>query len=182
MMAAMMIHGIAPGPLLIQQQPQMFWGFIASMYVGNVVLLILNLPFVGIFVNILRIPYSFLYPSILAFATLGVYAVNNTVVDVWIMTGMGLLGYVLRKFDFEIAPIVLGLVLAPMLELSFRQSLAMSAGSYAIFVTRPITAVMLLLGLALLLLGLRPIFAGAAGWRAAIGLAPAARRQGEGNP
>jgi putative tricarboxylic transport membrane protein len=182
MMAAMMIHGIAPGPLLIQQQPQMFWGFIASMYVGNVVLLILNLPLVGIFVNILRIPYSFLYPSILAFATLGVYAVNNSVVDVWIMAGMGLLGYVLRKFDFEIAPIVLGLVLAPMLELSFRQSLAMSAGSYAIFVTRPITAVMLLVGLALLLLGLRPIFTGAVGWRAAIGLAPAARREGERNP
>jgi putative tricarboxylic transport membrane protein len=146
------------------------------------VLLILNLPFVGIFVNILRIPYSFLYPSILAFAMLGVYAVNNSVVDVWIMVGMGLLGYVLRKFDFEIAPIVLGLVLAPMLELSFRQSLAMSAGSYAIFVTRPITAVMLLVGLALLLLGLRPIFTGAMGWRAAIGLAPAARREGERNP
>jgi len=101
-----------------------------------------------------------------------VYAVNNSVVDVWIMAGTGLLGYVLRKFDFEIAPIVLGLVLAPMLELTFRQSLAMSAGSYAIFVTRPITAVMLVVGLALLLLGLRPIFTGRVGWRAAIGLAP----------
>jgi putative tricarboxylic transport membrane protein len=175
MMAAMMIHGIAPGPLLIQQQPEMFWGFIASMYVGNVVLLILNLPLVGIFVNILRIPYSFLYPSILAFATLGVYAVNNSVVDVWIMVGTGLLGYLLRKFDFEIAPIVLGLVLAPMLELSFRQSLAMSAGSYAIFFTRPISAVMLLASLTLLLLGLRPLFTGAARWREAATLEPAIR-------
>ncbi len=182
MLAAMMIHGISPGPLLIQQQPQLFWGFIASMYVGNVVLLILNLPFVGIFVNLLRIPYSFLYPSILAFATLGVYSVSNSVVDVWIMAGAGLLGYLLRKFDFEIAPIVLGLVLAPMLELSFRQSLAMSAGSYSIFVTRPITAVQLLVGVALLLLGLRPIFTGGVDWRAAIGLGPAARREGEGNP
>lgn len=181
MMAALMIHGIAPGPLLIKEQPQLFWGFIASMYVGNVVLLILNLPLVGLFVNILRIPYSFLYPSILAFATLGVYAVNNSVVDVWIMAGTGLLGYVLRKFDFEIAPIVLGLVLAPMLELSFRQSLAMSAGSYAIFATRPITAVMLLVGLALLLLGLRPIFTGAASWREATGPEPAARGEGDGN-
>lgn len=181
MMAALMIHGIAPGPLLIQQQPQLFWGFIASMYVGNVVLLILNLPLVGIFVNILRIPYSFLYPSILAFATLGVYAVNNSVTDVWIMAGTGLLGYVLRKFDFEIAPIVLGLVLAPMLELSFRQSLAMSAGSYAIFFTRPITAVMLLVGLALLLLGLRPVFAGAARWREATGPEPTVRGGSEGN-
>ncbi len=179
MMAAMMIHGIAPGPLLIQQQPELFWGFIASMYVGNVVLLILNLPFVGIFVNILRIPYSFLYPSILAFATLGVYAVNNSVVDVWIMAATGLLGYMLRKFDFEIAPIVLGLVLAPMMELSFRQSLAMSAGHYAIFATRPITAVMLAIGLALLLLGLRPVLARAWGRRAAIGLEPASRRPGK---
>jgi putative tricarboxylic transport membrane protein len=170
MMAAMMIHGLAPGPLLIQQQPELFWSFIASMYVGNVVLLILNLPFVGIFVNLLRIPYSFLYPSILAFATLGVYAVNNSVVDVWIMAAMGLLGYLLRKFDFELAPIVLGLVLAPMLELSFRQSLAMSAGSYAVFVTRPIATVMLVVGLALLLLGLRPVLAGGSRWRAALGL------------
>ena len=177
MMAALMIHGIAPGPLLIKEQPQLFWGFIASMYVGNVVLLILNLPLVGLFVNILRIPYSFLYPSILAFATLGVYAVNNSVVDVWIMAGTGLLGYVLRKFDFELAPIVLGLVLAPMIELSFRQSLAMSAGDYTIFVTRPIAVVMLLIGLALLLLSLRSIFVGAAGWRAAIGLEPDARRE-----
>ena len=105
--------------------------------------------------NILRIPYSYLYPSILAFATIGVYAVNNSVVDVWIMAGAGLAGYVLRKLDFELAPVILGLVLAPMLELAFRQSLAMSAGSYTIFVTRPITAVMLLIGLTLLLLGMR---------------------------
>jgi putative tricarboxylic transport membrane protein len=179
MLAAMMIHGIAPGPLLIQQQPELFWTFIASMYVGNVVLLILNLPFVGIFVNILRIPYAFLYPSILVFATLGVYAVNNTVVDVWIMAGTGLLGYVLRKFDFEIAPIILGLVLAPMIELTFRQSLAMSGGDYTIFFVRPITAVMLAVGLALLLLGLRPVFTGAARWGAAIGIAPAAPREDE---
>jgi putative tricarboxylic transport membrane protein len=181
MLAAMMIHGIAPGPLLIQQQPQLFWGVIASMYVGNVVLLILNLPFVGIFVNLLRIPYSFLYPSILAFATLGVYAVNNSVVDVWIMAGSGLLGYLLRKFDFEIAPIVLGLVLAPMIELSFRQSLAMSAGNYFIFVTRPIAAVMLLVGLVLLVLGLAPLVGRAVDWRGAIGLGPAAGREGERN-
>jgi len=182
MLAAMMIHGIAPGPLLIQQQPELFWGVIASMYVGNLVLLILNLPFVGIFVNILRIPYSYLYPSLLAFATVGVYAVNNSVVDVWIMSAAGLLGYVLRKLDFEIAPIILGLVLAPMLELSFRQSLAMSAGSYAIFVTRPIAAVMLLIALAFLLLGVRSMFTRTAGSRAFVGLEPAAGREQKGNP
>ena len=159
MLAAMMIHGVAPGPMLMQQHPELFWGVIASMYVGNVVLLILNLPFVGLFVNILRIPYSYLYPAVLAFATIGVYAVNNSVVDVWIMVGAGLMGYLLRKLDFELAPIILGLVLAPMLELTFRQSLAMSAGNYAVFVTRPIAAVMLFVALALLLLGLRSTFA-----------------------
>jgi putative tricarboxylic transport membrane protein len=166
MLAAMMIHGIAPGPLLMQQQPQLFWTVIASMYVGNVVLLVLNLPFVGLFVNILRIPYSYLYPSLLAFATIGVYAVNNSVVDIWIMAVAGLVGYVLRKLDFEIAPIILGLVLAPMLELNFRQSLALSAGDYSIFLTRPMTATMLLVGLVLLLLGMRSIFKDAAGARA----------------
>lgn len=174
MLAAMMIHGIAPGPLLIQEQPALFWGVIASMYVGNAVLLILNLPLVGIFVNILRVPYSYLYPSLLAFATLGVYAVNNSVVDVWIMAGAGVVGYILRKLDFEIAPIILGLVLAPMLELNFRQALAMSAGSYSIFFTRPIAAVMLVIGLTLLLLGMRSIFSGAVGSRGIMGLDPSA--------
>jgi putative tricarboxylic transport membrane protein len=173
MLAAMMIHGIAPGPLLIQEQPALFWGVIASMYVGNVVLLVLNLPMVGIFVNILRIPYSYLYPALLAFATLGVYAVNNSVVDVWIMAGSGLVGYVLRKLEFEIAPIILGLVLAPMLELNFRQSLAMSAGDYTIFFTRPMTVAMLLVAFTLLLLGMRSAFAGTAGARGLMDLEPA---------
>jgi putative tricarboxylic transport membrane protein len=180
MLAAMMIHGIAPGPLLIQEQPALFWGVIASMYVGNVVLLVLNLPLVGLFVNILRVPYSYLYPSLLAFATLGVYAVNNSVVDVWIMGGAGVVGYVLRKLDFEIAPIILGLVLAPMLELSFRQSLAMSAGSYGIFLTHPISAGMLLVAFVLLLLGMRSIFARAAEPGAFASLAPSAGPEQEG--
>jgi putative tricarboxylic transport membrane protein len=158
MLAAMMVHGVSPGPMLMQDHPELFWGVIASMYVGNVVLLILNLPFVGLFVNILRIPYSYLYPAVLGFATIGVYAVNNSVVDVWIMAGAGLIGYALRKLDFELAPIILGLVLAPMLELSFRQSLAMSAGSYAVFITRPIAAVMLAVAFTLLLLGLTSRF------------------------
>ena len=171
MMAAMMIHGISPGPLLIQQQPELFWGFIASMYVGNVVLLILNLPLVGLFVNLLRVPYRILYPSILLFCVLGVYAVNSSVVDVWIMTFMGLLGYLLRKFDFETAPVVLGLVLAPMLEMSLRQSLAMSRGSYLIFAERPIAATMLVAAFALLFVGLKPLFTRGSDWRGRLGLA-----------
>ncbi len=170
MLAALMVHGISPGPLLIQQQPKLFWGFIASMYVGNVVLLILNLPLVGLFVNILRVPYSLLYPAILVFCVLGVYAVNGSVVDVWIMIVMGALGYALRKFDFETAPVVLGVVLAPMLEMSFRQSLAMSSGSYAIFFQRPIAVSMLAGGAALLLLSLLPILTKSMDWRRALGL------------
>jgi len=170
MIAAMMVHGISPGPLLISQQPELFWGFIASMYVGNVMLLILNLPLVGIFVNILRVPYPLLYPAILVFCVLGVYAVNGSSVDIGIMTVMGALGYLLRKFDFETAPVVLGLILAPMLEMSFRQSLAMSSGSYAIFVNRPIASVMLFSGLVLLLLSLLPFLRKTLDWRQRLGI------------
>jgi putative tricarboxylic transport membrane protein len=171
MLAAMMVHGVSPGPMLIQQQPELFWGFVASMYVGNVVLLILNLPLVGLFVNILRVPYPYLYPAILVFSMLGVYAVNGSVVDVWIMLVMGVLGWVLRKLDFETAPVVLGLVLAPMIELSLRQSLAMSDGDYAIFVSRPIAAVLLGAGLLLVLLNLISFVRRGLDWRARLALA-----------
>ena len=176
MLAAMMVHGVSPGPLLITQQPQLFWGFIASMYVGNAVLLILNLPLVGLFVNVLRVPYPLLYPAIIIFCILGVYAVNSSVVDVWIMLAMGALGYVLRKLDFETAPIVLGVVLAPMIEMSLRQSLAMSDGQYAIFVTRPIAATLLAVAGALLLLSLRPLIIRSLDWRARLALAEKGER------
>jgi putative tricarboxylic transport membrane protein len=171
MIAAMMVHGISPGPLLISQQPELFWGFIASMYVGNLVLLILNLPMVGIFVNILRIPYPLLYPAILVFCVLGVYAVNGSVIDVGIMTVMGALGYLLRKFDFETAPVVLGLILAPMMEMSFRQSLSMSSGNYGIFVSRPIALAMLLIGSTLLMLGAGSFLLKRSDWRHKLGAA-----------
>ena len=154
MMAAMMIHGVLPGPLLIRQNPEVFWGFMASMYVGNVVLLILNLPLVGLFVNLLRIPYRTLYPLIVLFCVLGVYAVHGSVFEVGIMTVMGLVGYLLRKFDFEAAPIGIGLVLAPTLEISLRQSLILSRGSYVIFLARPIAATLLAAAAAVLLLAL----------------------------
>jgi putative tricarboxylic transport membrane protein len=171
MLAAMMVHGVSPGPLLIRQQPELFWGFIASMYVGNVVLLILNLPLVGIFVNLLRVPYPYLYPAILTFSILGVYAVNGSVVDVWIMLAMGVLGYVLRKLSFETAPIVLGVVLAPMIELALRQSLAMSDGHYGIFFQRPIAATLLVVGLGMMLLSLRTFIRRGLDWRARMALA-----------
>ncbi|HEX5813978.1 MAG TPA: tripartite tricarboxylate transporter permease [Methylomirabilota bacterium] len=170
MLAAMMVHGVSPGPLLISQQPQLFWGFIASMYVGNLVLLILNLPLVGLFVNLLRVPYPYLYPAVLTFSILGVYAVNGSVVDVWIMLTMGLLGYVLRKLGFETAPIVLGVVLAPMIELALRQSLAMSDGRYGIFFQRPIAATLLVVALAMMALSLRTFVRRGLDWRARMAL------------
>jgi putative tricarboxylic transport membrane protein len=170
MIAAIMVHGVLPGPMLIQQQPELFWGFVASMYVGNVVLLILNLPMVGLFVNLLRIPYGYLYPSILCFCILGTYAVSNSVVDVWILLAMGGIGYLLRKFGYDLAPVALGLVLAPMIELSLRQSLAMSAGDYGIFLQRPIATTMLALGVVLLLLALKPLVFKGKDWRETVGL------------
>lgn len=170
MIAAIMVHGISPGPLLIKEQPELFWGFVASMYVGNVVLLILNLPMVGLFVNLLRIPYAYLYPCILCFCILGCYSVSNSMVDVWIMLAMGGVGYVLRKFGYDLAPVALGLVLAPILELSLRQSLAMSAGDYSIFIERPIALAMLALGMVLLLLSLKPLFFKGKDWRSKVGL------------
>jgi putative tricarboxylic transport membrane protein len=176
MLAAMMVHGVSPGPMVISQQPALFWGFIASMYVGNVVLLILNLPLVGLFVNVLRIPYPLLYPSILTFCILGVYAVNSSVVDVWIMLVMGAVGYFLKKFQFETAPVVLGLVLAPTLEMSLRQSLAMSDGSYAIFFQKPIAATLLAVGMLLLLLSFRSVITRGLDWRSKLTLAEKGER------
>jgi putative tricarboxylic transport membrane protein len=129
-----------------------FWGFIASMYVGNLVLLALNLPLVGLFVSVLRIPYAYLYPLIIMFCIIGVYEVNHSIIDVWIMLIMGVAGYLLRKFDFDPAPLVLGLVIAPIFELSLRQSLIMSDGNWLIFVQRPIAQA--LLAVCALLLGL----------------------------
>jgi putative tricarboxylic transport membrane protein len=135
------------------------------------VLLILNLPLVGLFVNVLRVPYPLLYPAILAFSVLGVYAVNGSVVDVWIMMAMGGLGYVLRKLDFETAPVVLGVVLAPMIEMALRQSLAMSDGHYSIFLNRPIATTLLAVGAVLVLLALRPLVMKTLDWRARLALA-----------
>jgi putative tricarboxylic transport membrane protein len=142
LMAALLIKGIAPGPQLVSEHPQVFWGFVASMYVGNLMLLALNLPLVGLFVSVLRIPYAYLYPLIIMFCIVGVYLVNNSIVDVWIMLIMGVVGYLLRKLDFDPAPLVLGLVIAPTFELSLRQSLVMSNGNWAIFFSgqRPIAA------------------------------------------
>jgi putative tricarboxylic transport membrane protein len=133
LLSALTIHGVQPGPLLLQDHPEVFWGLVASMYIGNVMLLILNLPLVGIFVNLLRIPYAWLVPIILVVSTIGVYSVNFSNVDIWIMLVSGVAGYVLRKFGYEMAPLLLALVVGDQLEENFRLALIMSGGSYATF-------------------------------------------------
>jgi putative tricarboxylic transport membrane protein len=165
LMAALLIHGVPPGPTLVNDHPDVFWGFIASMYVGNLMLLALNLPLVGVFVSVLRIPYAYLYPLIIMFCIIGVYEVNHSIVDVWIMLIMGVAGYGLRKFDFDPAPLVLGLVIAPIFELSLRQSLVMSNGDWRIFFQRPIAQVLLSLCAALLLLSALSLVLKRRDWR-----------------
>jgi putative tricarboxylic transport membrane protein len=143
MMVALLIHGVKPGPMLMEQHPQVFWGLIASMYIGNLMLLILNLPLVGLFINLLRVPQHFLFPGILLVCFVGVYSVNLSATDLWIMAIAGAAGYLLRKAAFDPAPIVLAMVLGPMMEQALRQGLMMSRGEFGIFLSRPISAAML---------------------------------------
>jgi putative tricarboxylic transport membrane protein len=143
------------------------------MYVGNVMLLALNLPLVGLFVNVLRIPYAYLYPLVIMFCVIGVYEVNNSIVDVWIMLIMGVLGYAMRKFGLDPAPLVLGLVISPTFELSLRQSLIMSNGNWAIFVNRPIALVLLLISAALLSLAALSLLRKRKDWRSRLAEAEA---------
>jgi putative tricarboxylic transport membrane protein len=165
LIAALMIHGVPPGPTLVNEHPNVFWGFVASMYVGNLMLLALNLPLVSIFVNVLRIPYAYLYPLVIMFCIVGVYEVSHSIVDVWIMLIMGVVGYGLRKFGLDPAPLVLGLVIAPTFEMSLRQSLIMSNGNWTIFVQRPIAAVLLAVCAALLALAALSLVRARKDWR-----------------
>jgi putative tricarboxylic transport membrane protein len=139
MMIALLIHGVTPGPLFISEQPQIFWGVIASMYLGNIILLVLNVPMVGIFVNLLRIPFGILSPMIILISLAGTYSVNNSIFDLGMLIAFGIVGYVFRKLDFDIAPGILAVVIGPTMESSFRQSLMRSGGSIAIFFQSPIT-------------------------------------------
>jgi putative tricarboxylic transport membrane protein len=139
--AALLIQGVTPGPFLIAEKPDVFWGVVASMYIGNVMLLILNLPLVGLWVQLLRTPYKVLAPIIVLFCCVGVFSIRNSVFDIWVMGVFGIIGYLLRKVNFEPGPLILAFVLGPILERSIRQSLLISAGSPAIFFTRPISGV-----------------------------------------
>jgi len=151
LLGAFVIHGLQPGPLLISQNPGLFWGIVASMYIGNVMLLVLNLPLIGLWVQLLRLPYNILFPLILIFSIIGVYCSSNNIFDVHVMVGFGIAGYLMRKLGYEPAPLVLAFVLGPMLENNLRKSLILSQGDLLIFVQHPISATCLLAAAALLI-------------------------------
>ena len=159
LLGAFIIHGLQPGPLLMTQRPDLFWGIVASMYIGNAMLLVLNMPLIGMWVQVLKLPYRILFPLILMFCIVGVFASGNAVFDVFVMVVFGVLGYLMRKFGYEPAPLVLAFVLGPMLENNLRKSLILSHGDFAIFVSRPISAVCLVLAFAALAAPLLPALA-----------------------
>ncbi|MBI4270279.1 MAG: tripartite tricarboxylate transporter permease [Candidatus Rokubacteria bacterium] len=149
--AALLIHGIRPGPLLVSQQPEVFWGLIASMYIGNAMLLVLNLPLIRFWVRLLEVPYAILAPFIVVFVLVGAYSVNNSVFDVGTTIAFGALGWLIRKLDFEPAPLVLAMILGPQLEAALRRSLIYSRGDLLVFFERPIAATLMALALLMLL-------------------------------
>src|SRR5512137_1349452 len=138
--ACLLIHGIRPGPLLMEENPEVFWGLVASMYAGNVMLLVLNLPLVGLWAQLVRVPFALMAPVISLFTAIGSYSVQGQAFDIYSLIGFGLFGYLLRRLGFEAGPLVLAFVLGPMVEGAMRQSLLMSGGSFSVFVTRPISA------------------------------------------
>jgi len=156
LLGALIIHGVKPGPLLMQDNPDIFWGTIYSMYLGNVMLLVLNLPLIGLWVKILRVPYLLLFPLILIFCIVGSYGSENKFMDVNVMIFFGLIGYLIRKTEYEAAPLVMAMVLGPIFEKSLRQALMVSSGSFVPFFTRPISGVLLGMGILLLITGALP--------------------------
>ena len=157
---AFLIHGILPGPLMIQEHPDVFWGLLGSMYIGNVMLLVLNLPLIPLWVQVLRIPDRVLYPLILLFCVVGAYCINNNVFDIFVMVAFGIFGYLFKKFGYEGAPLILGFVLGPMFEVNLRRSLLISQGSFSIFFTRPIALMAIGVCVVLLLFNIYQIFTG----------------------
>nr|WP_069054301.1 tripartite tricarboxylate transporter permease [Bosea sp. RAC05] len=156
MVGAMTIHGIIPGPQVMTKNPELFWGMIASMWIGNLMLLVINLPLVGLWVKLLQVPYRLMFPSILIFCCIGIYSVNNQPVDVAFTAMFGLFGYLLIKLGFEPAPMLLGFVLGKLMEEKLRQALIISRGSFMTFVERPISAGLLIVAVAILVIALLP--------------------------
>ena len=157
MVGAMTIHGIVPGPQVMTKQPDLFWGMIASMWIGNLMLVIINLPLVGVWVRLLRVPYRHLFPMILIFCCIGVYSINNSPADVIMTACFALLGYWLTKHDFEPAPMLLGFVLGPLMEENLRRAMLIARGDPTVFLTRPISGVLISISVGLLILALLPM-------------------------
>ncbi len=158
MVGAMTIHNIQPGPQVMTSNPALFWGLIASMWIGNFMLIILNLPMIGVWVKLLTIPYRHMYPAILVFCCIGVYSVNNTVFDIYLTAIYGIIGYVFMKFKCEAPPLLLGFVLGPMMEENFRRALLLSRGDFTVFVTRPLSGCLLAASLFLVFIVMIPAF------------------------
>jgi putative tricarboxylic transport membrane protein len=150
MVGAMTMHGIVPSPTVIEKQPALFWGLIVSMFVGNVMLVFINLPMIGMWVRFLRVPYRILFQIILVVSAIGVYSVNNTTFEIYVTAAFGVLGYLFYKFDCEPAPLLLGFVIGPLMEENFRRALILSGGDPTVFFTRPISLALILIGVALL--------------------------------
>jgi putative tricarboxylic transport membrane protein len=156
MVGAMTIHGIVPGPQIMTKQPNLFWGMIASMWLGNLMLLIINLPLIGLWVRLLKVPYRLMFPSIILLCCIGIYSVNNSPIEVVMTAGFGLFGYALVKFGFEPAPLLLGFVLGRLMEEKLRQALVISRGSFMTFLERPLSAGLLVLSLILVIIAVLP--------------------------
>jgi TctA family transporter len=152
MVGAMTIHNIQPGPQVMTSNPELFWGLIASMWIGNAMLIILNLPLIGIWIKLLSVPYRWLFPSIVLFCAIGVYSTNNNTFDIWMVAIFGIIGYVFIKLGTEPAPLLLGFILGPMMEEYLRRALLLSRGDWSVFLTRPLSAGLLVA--AVLLLGI----------------------------
>jgi len=157
MVGAMTIHGIVPGPQVMTKQPELFWGMIASMWLGNLMLVVINLPLVGVWVSLLRVPYRLLYPSIIVFCCIGIYSINNSPTDVVIAAIFGLFGYWLNKHDFEPAPLVLAFVLGPLMEENLRRAMLIARGDATVFLTRPISAGLIAVAAGLLVIAALPM-------------------------
>jgi len=152
MVGAMTIHNIQPGPQVMSSNPGLFWGLIASMWIGNLMLVVLNLPLIGIWIKLLQVPYRVLYPAILLFCSIGVFTINNTSFDIMQTVAFGLMGVIFVKLECEPAPLLLGFVLGPMMEENLRRAMLLSRGDPMTFVTRPLSLIMLLMAVALILL------------------------------
>jgi TctA family transporter len=156
MVGAMTIHNIQPGPQVMTSNPELFWGLIASMWIGNAMLIVLNLPMIGIWIKLLTVPYRWLFPAIVLFCAIGVYTTNNSTFDIWLVAGFGFIGYVFNKLGLEASPMMLGFILGPMMEENLRRALLLSRGDWGVFVTRPLSGGLLLAAVCMLAVVLLP--------------------------